>query len=262
MDLTPEQIQQNYLDFLGCIDTYIASPRKERLLEYYKSIEDHLVTAPASIRESYHNCMPGGYLDHINRVTRAALELHNLWNGFREQGAGATYTVEELVFAAINHDLGKLGYAGKPGVLPNDNDWQVKNQGAKYKINQELSFSAVPDRTLFILQSQGIPVSENEYLGIKLHDGLYDESNKAYLISYSTEARLRTTLPIILHQADMLAARLEWERVWVPKLTSPNVNKPQNKPQASKFTSVDARKEAIAKLGKSNPAFLAALKNI
>lgn len=257
MTLSAEHIAENYSKFTDNINQYISSPRKEKLLEYYQSIEEHLVLAPAAIRESNHNCMPGGYVDHVNRVVSAALDQHALWSNYGN--SHTTYTLEELVFAAINHDLGKLGLGSKPGSLPNDNDWQIKNQGALYKINHELTFSTIPDRSLFILQSIGIQVTENEYLAIKLHDGLYDEANKAYLISYQPESRLRTTLPIILHQADMLASRVEWERVWLPKLTSP-----QTKPKApaNKFTSTAAKEHAMTKLGKSNPGLLSALKNI
>lgn len=257
MTLSAEQIAENYSKFTSNINTYISSPRKEKLLEYYKSIEEHLVLAPAAIRESNHNCMPGGYVDHVNRVVEASLAMHELWKGFGD--SANTYTVEELIFSAINHDLGKLGLGSKPGSIPNDNDWQIKNQGALYKINHELTFSTIPDRSLFILQSIGVAVTENEYLGIKLHDGLYDEANKSYLISYQPESRLRTTLPIILHQADMLASRVEWERVWLPKLTTPQA-KP--KPAANKFTTTAAKEQAMTKLGKSNPGLLSALKNI
>ena len=258
MTLSAELIQENYTEFLSNIEQYILSPRKEKLLDYYKSIEEILVLAPAASRESNHNCMPGGYVDHVNRVVKAALDLRMLWSGYGD--SASTYTIEELVFAAINHDLGKLGLGNKPCYLPNDNDWQVKNQGAHYKINHELTFSTIPDRSLFILQSIGVPVTENEYLGIKLHDGLYDEANKAYLVSFQPESRLRTTLPIILHQADMLASRVEWERDWLQKLQAPKTAKPKAAP--SKFTAGAAKEQAIAKLGKSNPGLLTALKNI
>ena len=237
MTLSAEHIQDNYATFIANIETYVSSPRKEKLLEFYKSIEEILVIAPAASRESNHNCMPGGYVDHVNRVVSASLGLHKLWQGYGQ--SSNTYTVEELVFAAINHDLGKLGEGDKPNYLPNDNDWQVKNQGAHYKINTELSFSTIPDRSLFLLQSQGITVTHNEYLGIKLHDGLYEEANKAYLISFQPESRLRTTLPIILHQADMLASRVEWERDWLPKLSAPaakpNKNHLQQQQQKNKL---------------------------
>ena len=256
MELSAEQIKANYELFKANIEKYISTPRKEKLLQYYKSIEDHFVLAPASTREAYHNCLPGGYIDHINRVVAVAIDLHELWAKYGD--SQNNYTLEELIFSAINHDLGKLGLHNKPGVLPNDNDWQIKNQGTLYKVNNQLAFSTVPDRTLFILQSIGVEVTENEYLGIKLHDGLYDDSNKPYLISYQPESRLRTTLPIILHQADMLAARVEWERDWIPKLTSTE----KLKQKQVKLNSESAKREVMSKLGKSNPALANLLKTI
>jgi hypothetical protein len=54
--------------------------------------------------------------------------------------------------------------------------------------------------------------SEVEYLGIKLTDGLYDDSNKQYYIAYNKDNALKTGLPFVMHQADIMAARFENER--------------------------------------------------
>jgi hypothetical protein len=67
----------------------------------------------------------------------------------------------------------------------------------------------IADRSLFYLQEAGISVSENEFLAIKLHDGLYEEANKAYYITYSSDSELKSNLPYILHQADLMASRVE-----------------------------------------------------
>ncbi len=161
-----------------------------------------------------------------------------------------TFTKEELVFAAINHDLGKLGVGNKPSYIPNDSEWHVKNQGQIYKTNSELPFFTVPDRSLFVLQQAGIPFSENEYLGIKLHDGLYDDMNKPYLISYNVESRLRTSLPFILHQADFLASRVEWEDQWLHKLgkkQEPKINNYKSNNGYSKGPSQQAYKQLANK---------------
>ncbi len=80
-----------------------------------------------------------------------------------------------------------------------------------YKYNPANAFLPVPERSLFLLQELGIPVSLNEYLGIRLHDGLYDDANKPFFISHTRESKLRTNLPIILHHADHMAARIEFE---------------------------------------------------
>ena len=41
------------------------------------------------------------------------------------------------------------------------------------------------------------------------------------------EQKPRTSLPYILHQADMLAARVEWEMEWLPKFSENNLEKPK-----------------------------------
>jgi hypothetical protein len=52
-------------------------------------------------------------------------------------------------------------------------------------------------------------MSEVEYISIKIHDGLYEEANKPYLLTFSSEAHLKTMLPHVLHQADLMASQIE-----------------------------------------------------
>ncbi len=254
--LSAEEIQINLTKFYSIIEDNIAEPRKTQLLDLYKGQEEILVLAPASSRAAFHNSFPGGYVDHVVRVVEAAIQLRDLW--FR-MGATVNFTQEELVFAALNHDLGKLGMFGKPRYIPNDSEWHVKNQGANYKPNAELPFLPVQDNSLFCLQEAGIQVSVNEYIAIKTHDGLYDDGNKAYLVSGQNESKLRSALPLILHQADMMASRIEWESEWLDKVggkasTSSVKAKTLSKPQATS--------EAMSRMSAKNPGLLAALKNI
>ena len=207
--LSAEQISTNLEQFYANIEKFISEPRATKLLGLYQSQEELLAFAPASSKASFHNSFSGGYVDHVNRVVEAAIKVTTLWS---EMGATINFSMEELVFSAINHDLGKLGMFGKPRYIPNDSEWHIKNQGANYKPNAELPFLPVQDNSLFILQNEGIQLTVNEYIAIKIHDGLYDEGNKPFLISGQNESKLRTSLPLILHQADMIASRVEWEK--------------------------------------------------
>ena len=204
--LTEQQIQENLVKFYGIIEKYISGERKDKLLEFYKSRELTLATSPASTKISHHNCCAGGYVDHVNRVVEGALVLHKVWERF---GQNQNYSIEELVFSAINHDLGKLGTDDEPFYIPNDSQWHVEKQGAHFKINTNMIHMRIADRSLFYLQQAGIPVSENEFLSIKLHDGLYEEGNKPYYITYSSDVEIKCNLPYILHQADLMASRVE-----------------------------------------------------
>lgn len=192
--------------FCSNINKYISRPRKEQLITMYEGYAEKLLTAPAASHTSRHNCFAGGYVDHVNRVVKCAVRLYETWS---ELGANITnYTLEEVVFSAINHDLGKLGSNSEEYYIPNDSDWHVK-RGQIYKINPALQFMKVPDRSIYQLAINNISFTENEYLAIKLHDGLYSKGNESYLMAAQPEFALKTDLPILLHHADHLATLIE-----------------------------------------------------
>jgi hypothetical protein len=216
MKLTAEQIQDNWGKFLSIIDEHISEPRCSELKAFYKQYAERIMLMPASHKKEYHNAFPGGYVDHVLRVVDCALKLNKVWV---EMGVDtSTYTVEELVFAALNHDLGKMGDEQNESYIPQTDQWRKEKLGEDYKFNDQLEYMSVPDRGLHLLMSHGITFSRNEMLAIKLHDGLYDDANKPYLMSWSPETKPRTALVFIVHQADLMAARIEFEQVWMPKL--------------------------------------------
>ena len=237
-NLTAEQLQQNYTKLVSYIDKYVTGDRKTQLKKLYEEHAERISTMPASGTEHYHNCFIGGYVDHVIRVIDGALAIKQVWESF---GSNINFTDEELVFAAINHDLGKIGSEEHEMYIYNDSEWHRKNQGKVYKNNPANSFMTVPDRSLKLLADRGIRVSENEWFGIKLHDGMYDESNKHYYISYDVNSRLRTSLPYILHQADQMAARVEYE-AW--QTTTPVLAKPRQKSNIQTTTSLSDNDKA------------------
>ena len=216
MQLTAEQILVNWDKFLINIETYITGNRKDQLLAFYEKYTERIMMMPAAHKKEYHNAFPGGYVEHVNRVVECALKLNDIWI---EMGVDAsTYTLEELVFSALNHDLGKMGDENNEAYIPQDDQWRKEKLGEDYKFNDRLEYMSVPDRGIHLLMTNGIMMSRNEWLAIKLHDGLYDEANKSYLMSWSPETKPRTSLIYIIHQADLMAARIEFEREWNPKL--------------------------------------------
>jgi hypothetical protein len=241
MEITAEQISANWEIFIDRISTYISQPRKAQLLSFYKQYEDRLVMMPASHKVAYHNCFPGGYIDHVNRVVTAALETEKIWIAL---GATKNWTTEELVFSAINHDLGKMGNKDEEAYIPQTDAWRKDKLNEQYTFNTKLTFMSVPDRSLFLLTQHGISYSENEYLAIKLHDGIYDEANKPYLMSFLPESRPRTSLVFIIHQADMIASRIEFEHEWFPKFgtTTPTTPSAESSP-SFKLSNKSSKKE-------------------
>ena len=216
MQLTAEQIQSNWDELMDYINKYISEPRKEKLLEFYSMYADRLMLMPAAHKKEYHNAFPGGYVEHVLRVIRCSIKQAKLWES--EECDMSTFTQEELVFSALNHDLGKMGDENEDSYIPQTDQWRKDKLGEDYMFNTKVPFASVPDRGLFMLQSHGIQYTFNEMVAIQTHDGLYDKANEKYLMSFMPEQKPRTSLPFILHQADLMAARIEFEREWLPSL--------------------------------------------
>ena len=212
-NLSDAEIQENYQEFLKFVSDVFKGERKAKLLKMYSDDDGYLglslATAPAAMCEHYHLCHPGGYLQHIMNVIKMSFASKKL---FELAGARIDFTDEEMVFAAMHHDLGKLGdpefgdyYA------PQDQDWKYK-KGEFYKMNPNLPYMEVTDRAIYLLQKYGVVYNWKEYLGIKLADGLFNEGTEKYLKQYNQELYLKTNLPRIIHAADYSACRGEYDK--------------------------------------------------
>jgi hypothetical protein len=210
-ELTPDQRVEQYARYRSSVNEWFPTRAGalNRLCDHY---EDRLLTAPASGTEHYHNAFPGGYVEHVLRVVEYTELQYKMWKhlGFNLDN----FTMEELRFAALHHDLGKLGLPGDSGDVyqPNPSDWHVKNQGKVYQTNPDLPMALIQDTSLYILQHFGVAMSYNEYYSIRVHDGPFDRANEAYWINNGLGGKFRTNLPMILHAADAMAARREFER--------------------------------------------------
>ena len=207
MSLSAEKIQKNYEKHLKIIETYITD-RRETCISMIKHMEEIYVMAPASSKTWYHSAFPGGYVDHVNRVVEYAVKQSRL---YKEMGGDIDFTEEELVFAALFHDLGKMGDGDRPNYIPQTDKWRQDKLSEMYTYNPDLDFMLIPDRSLFILQKFGIPVSQKEWLGIRLHDGVFDKANEAYFFSNMESSRQKTSIVSVLHTADFLASKVEYD---------------------------------------------------
>jgi len=210
--LEAEQIGKNYEKHLKIIDHYITD-RKEEVKKMIKHMEDTYVMAPASGKTWYHNAFAGGYVDHVNRVVQFAIKQKNL---YQEMGGLIDFTDEQLVFAALFHDLGKMGDGDQPNYIPQTDKWRQDKLSEMYTYNPDLDFMLIPDRSLFILQKFGIKVDQKEYLAIRCHDGVFDKANEAYFFSNVESSRQKTSIVSILHTADFLASKVEYD-MWKAK---------------------------------------------
>ena len=177
--------------------------RFEKVEKLFERFVDRMVAAPASGKVHFHNCYPGGYLDHVHNVIAGVVHVAR---AMKAMGVEMDFTREEAILAAMFHDLGKLGDLDQPYYVPQPSDWHRENRGELYKHNPKLKFMTVTDRALYLLQYFDVKISSKEWEAINISDGLYVEGNKPYFISYQYPPQpFHTNLHYVVHFADHIA---------------------------------------------------------
>lgn len=192
--LTDEEMTRN-VEMVTKLLEKLSGPRKEKVREMMSGkVGEIYFTAPASTREEYHSAYPGGLAVHSLNVVA---NLHKLCKAL----CPGKYADETIIFAGLFHDLGKVGDGEQEYYLPHHSDWHRK-QGMLFEVNQKCVSMPTSERGLYILQKAGIELSSDEYLAIRLNDGQYDQTNKAY-------AMKEPDLALLVHWADMWACKQE-----------------------------------------------------
>ena len=207
-ELTAEQIQENWQQLRNIITETFEGERLEKLNKMYDYFEDRMCIAPASGTEYFHYAHVGGYVEHILHVIDLSVKIKDMW---KQNGAIINFSDEELIFAAMHHDLGKVGDMTNDYYIPQESEWHRKNQGSIFSHNSELQYMTVTDRAIYLLNQFGITMTEWEYVGLRLTDGLYEEANKKYYINYGKGNSLKSNIAYILHQADSMATHIEYD---------------------------------------------------
>ena len=209
MRLSAEQIESNWSELRKLINDTFEGERLEKINTLHDHFEERMTLAPASGRAWYHNAFPGGYVAHVLNIVQWA---HKYYELFKDQGMYLDDITEESVtFAAMFHDLGKVGNMEDDYYITNTDEWRAKKLQQYYNHNPAIHYMTVTDRAIWILNQFQISMSESEYIGLRLADGLYNEQNNSYFFEGAEWKAMKTNLPHIISMADTSAARQEKE---------------------------------------------------
>ena len=173
--------------------------RKAQVLAFkdYIERETSWLTSPASTR--FHLNVERGLLLHSVGVTYNALGTRDL--------LAPDIPDESIVIAALFHDLGKVGYPGKPYYLRNDVQWEITKRNMTYKVNPEVTTMNLAVRSLYLISNR-VALSEDEAQAIVAHDGIYPVFGGVNNLDYHhKECRLQ----MIVHFADKWTAAVDEE---------------------------------------------------
>lgn len=155
---------------------------------------ENYFSAPASSRESYHNCYPGGLAEHNLNVVSFLIHLNEI--------SELDFDYESLCVVGLLHDLGKVINTDFERFYKTEEErWKI-DRGELFSKNDGSTYFTAHQRTMWILSHFGFKLSPEEYQAILLNDGQYIQENKPY-------AHKTNNLGLLLHMADTLALMKE-----------------------------------------------------
>jgi len=172
-ELSEEQIVKNWNVYEKFCHS-VSEPRCSAISKMLEAIGSELAVTPASARVDFHNAFSGGLVEHSLRVLRNAVKYSS--------SMLIPVDRESLIIATLFHDLGKIGDGKRPYYVPQPDKWRREHRGEMYAHNDKLTYMSVPLRGLFILNSFGVTLKEDEWLSIYLNDGWVVQENKTYCL--------------------------------------------------------------------------------
>lgn len=176
---------------------------KAAIKQFMEDFQERLFTQPASPSVDYqasHNCLPGGLAEHSLRVYKFFRKMvHEHMDDFDHP-----VTEDDIIIAALFHDMGKIGDVEDSYYLDQDSDWHA-DRGMFYKLNPDIEYMKVQHRSLYLLQYYGVELNKHVFKAVLLHDGPHDQYNTQYSMKEGLFA-------ILLSHADVLAALKEQKR--------------------------------------------------
>ena len=89
--MNEKQLLENWNKLIEVINNNFSDIRKEKLLAMYEHFKDRMMFTPASGQEHFHNCHPGGYVEHVLNIINYSQQLKEIWSN---NGANIDYTDE------------------------------------------------------------------------------------------------------------------------------------------------------------------------
>lgn len=192
--LSEEQIVANWEKYSSLL-LQTGEHRAEQIQALLDHLGDRLLMCPASSKRDYHNCFVGGLVDHSLRVLKNCTRLMKV-----SPDVFGDIPEESVVFAALVHDLGKVGDLENDRYLPQTSDY-YKSRGNLFEHNH----AVVPKNvhaSLFLLQHFGVKMTYDEFEAVLLNDGSVTDDGREYCMK-------ETALTLLIQQADRLSCEQE-----------------------------------------------------
>jgi hypothetical protein len=187
-----EKVQSNWSTY----EKLLGRLESDAVSSLIESLGERVVIAPRSQKKDQVGCFAGGLVQHALDVTIMMKTLN--------ESMGFNVPISSILKVGLLHELGKIGDLESDLFIEQDSEWHREKLGQMYKYNEDLGRMSVSHRTLYLLQSFGISLTSDEWIGIQLSQGSHFEENRFYVGHEPTIAVLiQLSKSAVIHRSSL-----------------------------------------------------------
>lgn len=167
--------------------------RRASIEKFLDKHGDRIATAPGHDRNNKRSSVPGGLVKRSLQTFANARELCNM-----AAFSDSDISIESVIVVSLLHDIGRIGDETGDFFLPQTSSWHIE-RGINYVYNPDIKRMTHTHRGLYMLQSSGVTLTQEEWMSIVAQSSAYDE-NKFYV---GNETPLMTLLQTAIRITSM-----------------------------------------------------------
>lgn len=167
--------------------------RADSIGEFITKHGERIAVCPSHNLAKRSTSAPGGLVEHALNTFKIARKL--------VEASGVDINQESLAITCLLHEIGKIGDDTNDYFVSQDSSWH-RERGQVYTYNPDIPKMTHPHRTLFLLQSNGVHLSLDEWIAILTQHGTASDENRFY-------AGCENNLAVILQSAIRISVMKE-----------------------------------------------------
>jgi hypothetical protein len=168
--------------------------RKEQLSAFLEKYGERIATSPGHDRNNRHAACPGGLIKRNLQTFSNARELSKM-TAFADK----EIDLDSVIITTLLHDIGRMGDDTGDYYVAQTSSWHLE-KGNYYTYNPNIMRMTHPHRGLYLLQAEGIPLTQDEWIAIMSQPTQHDDA-KFYV---GFESPLASLLHTSIRMTNML----------------------------------------------------------
>lgn len=192
--MSNDEITSNFEKFVKIL--LKVKDREPQLDAFLNKYSDVIASAPGHDRSERSSAIPGGMVARCLSVLGNARQISTT-GVFND----SNLSMDSIIITCLLHDIGRIGDDRGAYYVEQTSQWH-REKGINYTYNPNIRRMSYTHRGLYLLQREGVQLTQDEWIAILTHAGSAYDENRFYIGYEPPLAVLLQTSIKLAHMCD------------------------------------------------------------